>query len=233
LVIVSFNGVERIGKSYFAGLLNKHLLSEDKDVKKFSFPSYTTITGKHLARLIKQFRQDDLLFLNPHSHSRYKKIADLMIKNYEEYRFFIEGFLTSKKNSIAILNNNFFSVIAHGLAADVLYNDINKMIGDIYLKNTDTLAFFLVAKNVKDVIVAPFRAYETNYSDMITADILSIDHLNYYSMVNNYYKEIFLTYSHLPDSKIKPILLEIDLSDVGYITKTCESIKHELESYLR
>lgn len=221
---MSFNGIERIGKSFFSGILNKHLKEqEDKDVKKFSFPSYTTITGKHLARLIKQFRQDDLLFLNPHSHNRYKKIADLMVKNYEEYRLFIEGFL-SKKNTTAIINNNFFSVIAHGLAAEVTYRDINKMVGDIYLKNHDTVAFFLIAKNVKDVIVAPFRTFETNYADVIPADTLSADHLGYYTMVNNYYKEIFLTYSHLPDSKIRPVKIEVDLSDASCFTKTCDAI---------
>lgn len=227
-MIISFNGIEKIGKQYYSSILNRYLKDNTDDCRKFSFPSYTTTSGKHLATLLKQFKEDDLLFLNPHSHNRYKKIANLLIKNYEDYRFHMESFL-SKKNSVVILNNNYFSVLAHGLAADVSYNDLKKMLtDDFYLMKHKTLAFFLIAKNVKNVLNSTFEYNKSDTKIETITSTLSSDYINYHIHVNNYYKQIYLTLKN--NNIITPILLEIDVTDPASISNTCSIIKTEVEN---
>lgn len=220
MVIISFNGIERIGKSYYCGILSKYL-TDKFDTHKFSFPSYTTINGKKLETLINQFKNDDLLSLTNHSHNRYKKIAYYLIKNYDDYKLFIEGFL-SRRGTVALINNNFFSIIAHGLATDVMYNDIKNMINGLYLTKTKTLAFFLVVNDVKKTLI--------EYFDFSDGNTLSDDFINYYTHVNRYYKQIYLTY--LKDENITPILIQVDTSNPKYVTETCNLIKRHVDRHL-
>lgn len=237
MTIISFNGIERIGKSYYCGIINNYLkkverevLKEDLELKKFTFPSYTTTAGRKLMELIKQFKQDDLLAVNNNTHNRYRKIAEYLIKNYEEYKIFIEGFTHhNKENHIALINNNYFSIIAHGLAANVHYNTIRNMLKDIYLKKEKTLAFFLISNDVSKTLSSPYLSHDTygRESWITLPSELSEDYINYFKYVNNYYKQIYLTL-YYTSSNIKPVLIEVD----GDILSTVNRIKKEIISWV-
>lgn len=244
MTIISFNGIERINKQYYSGIINKYLkeMRGHEHIKKFSFPSYTTQTGSKLAALIRKFKTQDLIKTTSLSKSRYRKIAEYMLNNYQEYYRYIDLHNSSDKNNISIINNNYFSVIAHSLAINIDYKIIEHLIRDYFSFLVDeprnTLAIFLVTNDVKKVLTEPPKSHEIyikNREDvLIEPDIVSIDYINFFKQVDNYYRQMFVTYSHCRKfkGKINPALIEIDVHSNDYITNTVAAIKDKVNEFL-
>ena len=211
MTVISFDGIEDIGKQFYSGIITSKLKSKMgmENVQKIQFPSYTTATGNHLSRLIKQFKTNDLAAtLNPHSHNRYRKIATLMVNNFNEYQQFIS------LRKYTVLTNNYFSIFAYGLAADVYHSYLKEITDKAFLKNEETLAFFLVAKDVSLFL-------ENNENE---------DYVNYFKMVNQFYKSTFLNHK-FNNNHNNVVLIEIDYNNPDHVSNTLDIIKSEVKSH--
>ena len=241
--IISINGIERIGKQYYSGIINNYLKESfgptiaAQRLRKFSFPSYTTHNGKKLASLLKNFKNQDFLKLTPVSKARFKKITNLMLENYREYSKYIYLHLNNNPENIAIINNNYFSIIAHSLAMSIDYKSIERVIRTNYMDVLDTqkniLAFFLVTNNVEKVLTAPSKSHEIHSS--IAPDYITPDYINFFKQVDSYYRQIFLTYSHCSkySDVIKPVLIEVNVnSEPDYISKTVSIMKENISELI-
>ncbi len=228
MVIISLNGIERIGKQYYSGILNNYLkeIYGFPRIKKFSFPSFTTQTGQKLAAQIKRFKAQDLVKPSSVTRSRYKKIAELMLANYEEYYRHIE-IHDLIDNNISIINNNYFSVIAHWMATGLEYKAIKNILDTKpFLTQNNMLAIFLVSNDVKKVLTQPPKTHEyVNDSNIV----ISEDYINFFKQVDSYYRQIYITCTF---SNIKTALIEVNM-DIGYVTNTIAVIKDKVNSFLK
>ena len=218
--LVTFSGVENIGKQFYAQMANNYLKKKysEPQIKKFSFPSFTTHRGQKVLEALKAFKSKDLDpdAITTYTKLRYRKLIETLLANYEEYDKYLYMHLFHKDN-IAIVNNPYYSILAHGLAVRLEYTELVRTIGQqapFLLENkTQTLSFFLTTPNLDKIIRVP-------------------EHLNHYKLVNNNYKQIFLTLAHGRSYKnIKPVFIEIDMKDASHITNTCNKIKETLDSW--
>ncbi len=237
-LILSLNGIERINKQYYSGILNGYLKSEilgTEYVRKFSFPSYTTRTGKKLAAAIKKFKTNDMVKINESTRRRYVKIARLLMDNYNEYFRYIELHQTQHPKNVSIINNNYYSIIAHGLALSIdYYRLVNTMIGEQPFKNqNNVLAFFIVTNNVEKVLTDPPKSHEVYLENYINNDTISKDYINFYKQVNNFYRQIYITLSYSHKFNGRAVLIEVDSNDSSHIAKAVSQMKSEIAAILK
>ena len=234
MVIITLNGIERIGKSYYSGILNKYLKTKYADMfqtRKFSFPSYTTTSGKKLAELIRRFREDDLLRFTSLTATRYRRIAGLFMENMMDYGPLVSLGANSPHNVSLVNNYGLYSITAHGLAAGMSYRLLLKAM-ERYRFSPPDLAFFLITKNVRKMLTEPLKTHEvySSQNEEMDPETYSEDYINYFTMVNAYYRQVHLA-NALTYPKSKFILVEVDPNDNGHITKTVEKIKSVAESF--
>lgn len=208
--IITINGIPNIGKQFYSQVINNYLKKKqgEETLKKFSFPSFTTHRGQKVLDAIKKFKAKDLDLDNCDSYTklRYKRVIEALLANYQEYQKYIDMHLFHPEN-IAIINNNYYSILAHGLAVQLEYAELQELIAP-FMSNRKTLSIFLSTQKL------PQQGY------------------NHYRLVNNNYRQLFLTLAHSKSyENITAIFIEIDFDDVNHITKTCNRIKESLDSW--
>lgn len=139
-----------------------------------------------------------------------------IINDYKKHEHIIDSFLQIGQDVVII--NNYFSMITNNLDK-FSYDNINNKLSCLQvLPKLKSIDIFLIPNNI-DNMLSPYTPYTDNRQQ--STQVLK--------KLNNNYKMLYLIYFYIYN--ISPQLIEMDLTDIQYITKTWNKIKYIVESH--